>query len=112
MDGLFSPVATWMSRRDGLAVGASFMACPEGDPKGRVLLVTFLARARKVTRPWPRSFVTECFRRDGRNNPLTVQGRWHYFARLKVSTLYKAQLIRASNYRSLHKESHQRNAPR
>jgi len=51
MDGLFSPVATWMLRRDGLAVGAAFTACPQGDPLGRVLLVTFLARARKVTRP-------------------------------------------------------------
>jgi len=28
MDGLFSPVETWMSRRDGLAVGAAFTACP------------------------------------------------------------------------------------
>jgi len=28
MDGLFSPVATWMLRRDGLALGALFTACP------------------------------------------------------------------------------------
>ena len=34
MDGLFSPVATWMLRRDGLAGGALFTACPQGDPSG------------------------------------------------------------------------------
>ena len=34
MDGLFSPVETWMSRRDGLTEGASFTACPQGDPSG------------------------------------------------------------------------------
>jgi len=28
MDGLFSPVATWMLRWDGLAVGAALTACP------------------------------------------------------------------------------------
>jgi len=34
MDGLFSPVATWMLRWDGLAAGAAFTACPKGDPSG------------------------------------------------------------------------------
>jgi adenylyl- and sulfurtransferase ThiI len=65
MDGLFSPVATWMSRRDGLAVGAAFTACPQGDPKGCVLLVTFLAQTRKMTRPLPRSLATEYMRKTG-----------------------------------------------
>jgi len=31
MDGAFSPVATWMSRRDGLAFATWFVACPEGS---------------------------------------------------------------------------------
>jgi len=111
MDGAFSPFAT------GCRVGAprleqvSSRLARKAASAGRVLLVTFIARARKVTRPLPRSLATEFLRQNGRNSPQSAQGRWHCFSRLYGATSHKACLIRASNFLCSHKESHQRNAP-
>jgi len=91
-------LCSWLARR--------------ATPQGCVLLVTFLAQARKVTRPLPCSLATEFLRQYGRNSPQALQGRWHCFARLHGATSHKACLIRASNFLCLLKESHQRNAPR
>ena len=78
MDGLFSPFATWMLRGDGLAGGASFTACPKGDPLGRVLLVTFLARARKVTRPYQTCFLRSRTLETGEIMPPSLNGWWAF----------------------------------
>ena len=51
MDGLFSPVATWMLRRDGLAVGAAFTACPQGDPSGVCSFGYFSCTSKKSDSP-------------------------------------------------------------
>jgi len=41
-----------------------------------------------------------------------IKALWSCFARFYVGTLHNLALIRASNFLCLHKESHQRNAPR
>ena len=51
MDGLFSPIATWMLRWDGLAVGAAFTACPQGDPSGACSFGDFSCTSKKSYSP-------------------------------------------------------------
>jgi len=51
MDGAFSPVATWMSRRDGLAFAAWFTACPQGSIVGAHFFGDFLCASKESYSP-------------------------------------------------------------
>jgi len=51
MDGAFSPVATWILRRDGLAFAAWFVACPQGSIVGVHFFGDFLCASKESYSP-------------------------------------------------------------
>ena len=86
MDGLFSPVATWMLRRDGLAGGAAFTACPKGGIIGAHFFGDFLCASKESYSPVSNMLCAKSHRRDGRNNATGLERVVGFFARLEVKT--------------------------
>jgi hypothetical protein len=81
MDGAFSPVATWMSRRDGLAFAAWFVACPQGSIVGVHFFGDFLCASKESYSPVSNTPCAKSHRRDGRNNATGLERVVGYFAR-------------------------------
>jgi len=86
MDGAFSPVATWMSRRDGLAFAAWFVACPKGSIVGVHFFGDFLCASFDSYSPVSNMPCAKSQRGDGRNNATGLERSVGFFALLNGNT--------------------------
>ena len=82
MDGAFSPIATWMSRRGDPAGTGQFTACPQGDFSGVHFFGDFLCASKESYSPLSNMSCAKSHRRNGRNNATGLERVVGFFARL------------------------------
>jgi len=86
MDGAFSLVATWKSRRGDLAFAAWFAACPKGSIVGVHFFGYFLCASKESYSPVSNMFCAKSCPRNGRNNATDLERLVGYFARFNGCT--------------------------
>jgi hypothetical protein len=86
MDGAFSLVATWMSRRGDPAGAGQFTACPQGGINGVHFFGDFLCASKESHSPVSNMLCAKSCRRDGRNNATDLERVVGFFARFNAVT--------------------------
>jgi hypothetical protein len=86
MNGAFSLVATWMSRRGDPAGAGQATACPQGGIIGVHFFGDFLCASKESYSPVSNMLCAKSRRGDGRNNATVLERLVGLFARLDVKT--------------------------